>query len=226
MHTSESARADGQPRLVSGQPDDQEALFWTLMHRFEARALACYRRNAPPLATAAKADVVRAAATAATAEDQLAASELARPVEALFACVADEQRTSTLLVQGLVLEYLGQSIYRIGAAAERISPATRALAAAGLAASEEVTGLALDCIATEIGTGEPAYAVFADVTHDALGALDALSEPVDRVFGERFGLRFADLLGEFTADLIGACTRLEMPRRKVVAHLAGACMGL
>jgi hypothetical protein len=223
---AERTPASGPPHLAPLEADAQEALFWTLMHRFEAHALACYRRHAPLLATVAKADVVRAAAAAAAAPERLAATDLAPRVEALFACVAGDERTATLFVQGLVLEHLGQSIYRIGEVAERTSPATRSLATAGRAASEEVTRLALERIAADVGTGEVAYAVFADVTHDALGALDALSEPVDRVFGERFGLRFADLLGEFTADLVGACTRLEMPRRKVVAHLAGACMGL
>jgi uncharacterized protein YfiM (DUF2279 family) len=59
-----------------------------------------------------------------------------------------------------------------------------------------------------------------------LGALDGLADPVDRVFGERFGLRFADVMGEFTADLISTCTALGMQRRKVVAQLAGAAMGI
>ena len=67
---------------------------------------------------------------------------------------------------------------------------------------------------------------FAAVSYDVLSALDGLTDPVDRVFGERFGLRFADVMGEFTADLIGACTTLGMQRRKVVAHLAGAAMGV
>ncbi len=70
------------------------------------------------------------------------------------------------------------------------------------------------------------YAVFADTSEHVLAALDALAEPVDEVFGERFGLRFADVMGEFAAGLVTACTALGMQRRKVVAHLAGACMGL
>jgi hypothetical protein len=208
------------------ESDAQEPLFWTLMHRFEAHALACYLRHVPRLATADKAAVVDMAAAAATAREQLAAGDLAPRIDALFACVPGDDRTATLLVQGLVLEQLGQAIYRIAEGAERASAPTRSLARAGREASEEVTRLALECIASDVGTGESLYVVFADLTYDALGALDALSEPVDRVFGERFGLRFADLLGEFTADLVGACTRLAMPRRKVVAHLAGACMGL
>jgi hypothetical protein len=222
----ETACAAGEPQLAGIEPDAQEPLFWTLMHRVEAHALACYQRHVPQLATADKIAVVGAAAAAATAREQLAASDRAPRVDALFACVPGDDRSATLLVQGLVLEQLGQAIYRLGADAERASAPTRALARAGRVASEEVTRLALECIAADIGTGESLYVVFADLTYDALGALDALSEPVDRVFGERFGLRFADLLGEFTADLVGACTRLEMPRRKVVAHLAGACMGL
>jgi len=33
-------------------------------------------------------------------------------------------------------------------------------------------------------------------------------------------------MGEFVAELITACTALGMQRRKAVAHLAGAAMGL
>jgi uncharacterized protein YfiM (DUF2279 family) len=81
-------------------------------------------------------------------------------------------------------------------------------------------------IAERVGTHEQLYAVFADVSQEVMAALDALAEPVDEVFGERFGLRFADVMGELAAGLITACTALGMQRRKVVAHLAGACMGL
>ena len=80
--------------------------------------------------------------------------------------------------------------------------------------------------AEHIGREQELYVVFAEVSHDVLGAMDAVGEPVDQIFGEDFGLHFADVMGEFTADLIGTCTALGMQRRKVVAQLAGACMGL
>ena len=81
-------------------------------------------------------------------------------------------------------------------------------------------------IAERVGTHERLYPVFAEVSQNVLAALDALAEPVDEIFGDRFGLRFADVMGEFAAGLVSACTALGMQRRKVVGHLAGACMGL
>jgi hypothetical protein len=125
-----------------------------------------------------------------------------------------------------VLEHLGQAIYRVAKDTERASTASRALAVAGRAASVSVTTQASAEIAEHVGTHERLYPVFAEVSQEVLAALDALAEPVDEVFAERFGLRFADVLGEFAAGLITACTALGLQRRKVVAHLAGACMGL
>ena len=52
-----------------------------------------------------------------------------------------------------------------------------------------------------------------------------LSSAVDELFGKRFGLTFAELLGDFTAELLPACVELGMNRRKLVCHLAGVFMG-
>jgi hypothetical protein len=89
-----------------------------------------------------------------------------------------------------------------------------------------VTTAAAAEIAERVGTHERLYVVFVEESEDVMGLLDALAEPVDTIFGERFGLRFADVMGEFAAGLITACTGLGMQRRKVVGHLAGACMGI
>jgi hypothetical protein len=39
-------------------------------------------------------------------------------------------------------------------------------------------------------------------------------------------LRFADIIGDFVADLVPTCGKLGMDRRKVMSHLAGALMGI
>jgi hypothetical protein len=213
----------------AGAPDDaDERLLWALMARFERLALDRYAALVPELATDDKrAFVARLDAIAADADaGALEASPLAAPVDALLARAQSADEVAALLVQGLVLERLGQAIYRIAEQTARASEATRALAAVGLAASHGVTASAAQRIAQRIGSGDALYAVFVDRTHDVVAALDALADPVDRVFGERFGLRFADLMGEFVADLTTAGTALGMQRRKVVAHLAGACMGM
>ena len=215
--------------LKHAQPDADELLLWALMTRFERLALDRYAALSPALAEAgdgAKRAWVARLDALPTDPAALAASPLAPPVDALLARAQSTDETALLLVQGLVLEHLGQAIYRIAQGTDRASAATRALASEGLAASRHVTAAAGRRTADVVGSGEDLYRTFTDRTHDVLGTLDALADPVDAVFGERFGLRFADVMGEFVADLIAAGTALGMQRRKIVAHLAGACMGL
>jgi hypothetical protein len=217
----EEARTPTEPPV-----DGTELLLWALMHKFERLALERYMTHAKALATAEKRRFVARLDALETDDAPLAASVLAAPVEEIFARARSTDAVSVLIVQGLVLEHLGPAIYRVAKDTERASPASRVLAAAGGAASVSVTTEASAEIAQRVGTHERLYPVFAEVSEEVLAALDALAEPVDEVFGERFGLRFADVLGEFAAGLITACTALGMQRRKVVAHLAGACMGL
>ena len=212
--------------LAEPPVDETELLLWALMRKFEGLALVDYTRHARALATAEKRRFVACLDALEMDEAPLAASVLAGPVEAVLARARSTDAVSTLIVQGLVLEYLGQAIYRVAKDTERASHASRALAAAGRAASVSVTSQASAEIAEYVGTHERLYPVVAEVSQEVIAALDALAEPVDEVFAERFGLRFADVLGEFAAGLITACTALGMQRRKVVAHLAGACMGL
>jgi len=206
--------------------DRLELLFWDLMGRFERLALARYGAHAPELATHLKQQLVERLDALPSDEASFATSELAAPVEALLARAQSTNEVAVLIVQGLILEHLGLAIYRIAASNHRSSGATRALAAAACDACASVTSVASTRIAARIGTSDQLFVVFADVSHEVMSAIDALAEPVDHVFGEQFGLRFADVLGEFSAELITACTALGMQRRKVVAHLAAACMGL
>jgi hypothetical protein len=216
---------------IAGRADDSivdrtELLLWALMRRFERLALEGYSAHSPTLATPEKRDFVARLEAVPADEEALAASELGGPVEHLLARARSADEVAVLIAQGLVLEQLGRAIYRVAEGTDRASSATRALAAAGGVASASVTAAASARIARHVGTAEQLYPVFADRSHDLIAALDALAEPVDRVFAGRFGLRFADVMGEFAAELITAATALGMQRRKVVAHLAGACMGI
>jgi hypothetical protein len=208
------------------RPDDPtELLLWSLMDEFERLALASYEAHSPTLATPEKRQLVARLATLGLDGSALARSSLGAPAAPLLAHARTGDEVTALIVQGLVLEHMAQAIYRIAQASDRASVASRAIAATGLVASMSAIAAASARLATRVGTGDALYAVFAEVSHAPLGALDALAEPVDEVFGEHFGLRFADVMGEFVADLIGACTALGMQRRKVVAQLAGASMG-
>jgi predicted regulator of Ras-like GTPase activity (Roadblock/LC7/MglB family) len=214
-------------RAEPGDLDPGERLFWTLMRTFETLAVERYAAHAPALLGAAKRRFVDGLDAVGVEPALLAASPLAAPVDALLASAQSPDELSTLLVQGLVLEFLAQAIYRLVQGSSRpVSATSRRLAAEGLTASAAVTAAAAERIPERIGRGDVLYAAFAGTSHDVLSMLDTLADPVDRVFGERFGLGFAEVMGEFTADLIGACTDLGMQRRKVVAHLAGAAMGI
>lgn len=206
--------------------DPIELLFWALMRRFEVLALECYRTHVPALGTPEKANFVADVVAQGEHDGLLAQYELEEPIEGLLSTARSTDAGSTLIVQGLVLEQLGQAIYGIVATTERdLSAPSRTLAERGLAASRSVTAQIPAHLERHVGVADELWTRFADASHDVLGALDQIADPVDRVFGGRFGLHFADVMGEFTADLIVACTALDLPRRKVVAHLAGAAMG-
>lgn len=205
--------------------DADELLLWALMARFERLALDRYAALVPALATDDKRRFVARLDALPQDEAALDVSPLARPTSDLLGRAERGDETSVLLVQGLVLEH-GQAIYRLAKGTDRASVASRALASDGLAASVTVTTLAVPRIRDTIGSGDALYQTFVDRTHDVVAALDALAEPVDQVFGDRFGLRFADVMGEFVADLVAAGIALGMQRRKLVAHLASACMGI
>jgi hypothetical protein len=213
-------------RPARDRPDDRtELLLWSLMDEFERVALSSYQTHSPTLATAEKRRLVARLAALGLDPSALAESSLGAPAAVLLKHARSVDEVSALIVQGLVLEHMGQAIYRIAAGSAHASSGSRAIAASGLGASQSVIAATSARLATRVGTGDALYAVFAEVSHAPLGVLDSLAEPVDEVFGEHFGLRFADVMGEFVADLIGACTTLGMQRRKVVAHLAGASMG-
>jgi hypothetical protein len=206
--------------------DPAERLFWTLMRRFEVLALERYVATIPALATEAKRVFVETMVAMDGDEAALAGHELAAPTEALLSAARSPDDLATLIVQGLVLERLGQAIYGIVATTERgVRESSRELAGAGHAASATVTALVPQHLGARTDD-VTLWSSFADASYEVVAALDGLADPIDRTFGDRFGLRFADVMGEFTADLISACTELGMPRRKVVAHLAGAAMGI
>ena len=64
------------------------------------------------------------------ADAALAASPLGQPIQELLQAADGADSTATLIVQGMVLERLGQIIYKALSAQQTVSDATRALAVA------------------------------------------------------------------------------------------------
>ena len=210
---------------MSDVPHDRdELLIWRIMGRLEALALRKYEALVPQLATAEKKSVVERLQTDAGGP-ALHASPLERPVEDLLAAADSPGQAETLLVQGFVLERLGQVIYRALGAHPAVSAATKEIAERGSAACSTVIDRATELIRQGVGVGETLYDRFCSSTDGVLRRLDGLGTGVDELFGQRFGLTFSELIGDFTAELLPACVSLGMNRRKLVCHLAGAFMG-
>src|SRR5262249_32121898 len=160
------------------------------MLEFERLALDCYATHAPALATPEKRRFVARLGALGTDESALVASALADPVDELLARPHSREAVATLIGPGPLLQPPRQAIHRAAKDTDRASSESRALAADGHAASVAVVSRAVGTIAERIGTGDGLYPVFVDVSDDVLAELDGLADPVDEIFGERFGLRF------------------------------------
>ncbi len=208
------------------RPNADELLIWRILGKLETLALRQYETKVPQLATSAKREVVSVLNSHAPDDVALDATVLGGPIRELLSAAETGDRTGTLIVQGFILERLGQVIYKILAAHEAASRATREIADSGFAACTTVIGQATDLIRDQLGGGERLQEMFFGAADGVLRRLDALGDGVDRLFGKQFGLTFSELLGEFTAELLPACTALGMSRRKLVCRLAGVFMGV
>jgi len=206
-------------------PDQDELLMWRILGKLEALALRKYENWLPHLATPQKKEVASQLLSAAPDDAALEASLLGRPIQELLDAAASHDPTSTLIVQGFVLERLGQIIYKALSAHQMVSEATRDVAAAGWSACEHVIEMATQQIRKQLGEGDTLFQAFCTAADGVLRRLDGLGEGVDHIFGQRFGLTFSEVLGDFTAELLPACVDLGISRRKLVCHLAGVFMG-
>jgi hypothetical protein len=78
---------------------------------------------------------------------------------------------------------------------------------------------------SRIGTGEALLQAIMTESAPLLRTLDELGEGIDATFLERYGVSFADLMGDVAAELIATCIELDVDRRKLVAFLTSALMG-
>ncbi len=204
--------------------DSDERLIWRMLGRLESLALRKYESLLPLLATADKKQVVGVLA-AVPDGDAAGSTPLDEPVGQLLNAASSNDRTDTLFVQGFVLERLGQVIYKKLAEHPAVSQSTRMAAELGSTACAAIIGRTNELIRQAVGEGEVVFERFCIAADSVLRRLDGLGSGVDTLFGGRFGLTFTELIGEFTAELLPACTDLGMNRRKLVCHLAGVFMG-
>jgi hypothetical protein len=201
--------------------DPTDASLVEMMLRFEALAAALRATHLPELDTPDKRALLDRLASMRRDRDALAGGPLAGPVAALEAAAAGRDAADVLLVQGLLLEPLGRVIYRRlvedgGALAALAEAAMRA----GAAVLEKTPAL----VRARLGAGDAIYAAFVGRTAPVIAALDGLGQSVDAVFGERYGLRFADLIGELVTETLPLCVAVGMTRRMVLSHLTTTLM--
>lgn len=201
-----------------------ERVLWSMMQGFETLALAQYAAHAPALATDEKRALVAQLAAAAPSDAALRATPLSAPVADLLVVAEGADVAATLLVQGLLLEQLGRVIYERAHEVEGVSAQGRAIAASGKAAAEQALDAVPGLVERDVGRGDKLFDAFVKATAPVLSRLDALGEAVDAVFAEPFDIRFADLMGDVTAEVLPVCTALGVERRKLIIHFTGALM--
>lgn len=200
----------------------RERQLWTMMRAVEAKAAALYQRHAAELATADKQAVLASLEGLGSPLQELQGTPLHAPLSDLLGVFGDT-RSFTLFVNGLVLEQLGATIYGRIAHSSAISPEGRELAQRAEKISIATRDTAVRCIASSVATAN-VFNIFAGETSEVLTRLDGFGEVVDASLGEAFDIRFADVLGDLTSELLPICIDLGMVRRKLIVHLTSAFM--
>jgi len=140
--------------------------------------------------------------------------------------VTSASEAHVLIAQGLFLEIIGEAIYRSFGQNAASSEPTRRLCASGSAACARARALVPDLLRARIGDGDVLLQAIMNEAAPLLRSLDDLGEGIDATFLERFGVSFADLMGDVAAELIAVCIDLGVDRRKFVAFLTSALMGM
>lgn len=202
---------------------------WTLLAAVEAHTLERYRTHVPELATAAKRAAVGSIDGRLPAGSSLEGTPLAGAVSTLLAAAdgqsASDARLDVLFIQGLVFEQLGVTLYRALQEGDRLTHEGQDLAASALRASEEVIQLATQALCSLQPDPSERFYAFTGRTEQVFHHLDTLGLALDEVFAGPLQLRFADLMGDFVADLLPICSGpLGFERRRVMVHLSTAMM--
>lgn len=205
---------------------NREGELWALLLEVETDTLARYGHFAPELGSAAKSEAV-AAMRAYPELGALSETGLELPVRQLLdAAAGDGSRADVALLQGLVLERLGATIYESLRNSATVSTTSAELAGRAQEASSATCDRAVVVLREVYPDPQVRFDAFAHRSRALFGRLDALGEALDDRFSEPLGLQFADVMGDFVADLLPCCVDdLGFQRRRVMVHLTGALMG-
>jgi hypothetical protein len=212
--------------VINTTINKSELLLWTILRNFELLALKQYEKFAGILVTNEKRELVELLNSQAPSDEALEETSLTQPISNLLKSATGPDETHTLIIQGLLLETLGRTIYQLFENNNVLSSSTRSLCATGLRAGGSVKNKIKKLIAEKAGIGEQLFQTFIIISRPVILQLEALGERMDSHFNERFGVSFADLMGEFVAELIPLCVELGVDRRKIVGHLTAVLMGI
>ena len=212
--------------LVKATINKSELLLWTILRNFELLALRQYEKNVADLATVEKRELVELLNSQVSSNEALEEAQLDLPINDLLKSATGPDEIHTLIVQGLLLETLGKTIYQIFEQNNVLSFPTRSLCRRGLLAGSSIKDKILKLIPKKAGIGEQLFQTFVTISRPVIMRLDTLGERMDKHISEYFGVSFADLMGEFVAELVPLCVELGVERRKIISHLTGALMGI
>ena len=204
---------------------EHEHLLWSVLRTVEDHTVGRYQSHAPPLCTPAKRRATEAIASMGS-EASADAAPLWEAVGSLLdAADGDGSVDDALWLQGIVLEHLGVTLYEALADGQRVSEQGAEVAASAAAASHQVIERACAQLCERHPDPNERFYAFAHRTTPILQRLDTLGVAFDAVFAAPLKLAFADVMGDFVADLLPTCTsRLQFQRRKVMVHLTSALM--
>jgi hypothetical protein len=211
---------------VSTDLDRSEALLWTILSRFESLAVEQYAASAPALLTPEKLNAVALLRTRVSDDGYLVGSGLEAPIDALMRSATSSREEHVLIAQGLFLEAIGEAIYRNFRDNDATSESTRALCERGFSASARARAIVPGLLRERIGDGDVLLQAIMTEAGPLLRSIDDLGEGIDASFLERYGVSFADLMGDVAAELIAMCIDLNVDRRKFVSFLTSALMGI
>jgi hypothetical protein len=198
-----------------------EQTFWSGMKKLEDLAISQYQKFVPELNCSKKQKFLqnKSIASANKSDDRLT-TEIGRLVQ----IATKKSREDTLLLQGLSLELLAQSIYKAVSNTPSLSEKAHKLAEEADLASQEVFSQVVSILRKENLVGDPLFKSFISATQDVFGQLDSMGSLIDETFSDHSQLKFDDVLADTVTELLKHGSQLGMDRRKLLRQLTSALM--
>ncbi len=198
-----------------------EQTFWSGMKQLEDLAVSQYKKFVPELNISGKQKFLQ---NNSSAPNDLNDDRFATEIGRLIQIATKHSRVDSLLLQGLSLELLGQSIYKAVLNTPSLSDNSHTLAKEAELASQEVFNQILSILRKENLVGDSLFKSFVSATQDVFGQLDSMGSLIDETFSDHSQLKFDDVLADAVTELLKYGSQLGMDRRKLLRQLTSALM--